>query len=242
LKVSSLKHVVDRIALDLVHGGKHTNLASMQHIKKSCQSVASSVISTTSTPRLSLDIQDRKSFSRPSKNKEVWDGKSVSIKSKSSSMSPSLDSRRQPLSMMNRFVREGTQKSTRPDPKNMRDHQSRTDRVLTAVLHDSSTQNGRVRVNDVWKHVKGFLSEGHLDSAYREALHGGNEQVLIELINVTGPVLDSLSNSTVNKLLSTLSLCVSKLVILEPVIPWLQQVTRFAISPIKYLCDCLLIC
>ena len=45
--------------------------------------------------------------------------------------------------MMNRFVREGTQKGTRPDAKNMSDHQSRTETVLTAVLHDSSTQNGR---------------------------------------------------------------------------------------------------
>ncbi|KAJ8421512.1 hypothetical protein Cgig2_020733 [Carnegiea gigantea] len=238
LKVLSLEHVADRIALDLVHGGKHTNLVNMQHIRKSHQSVASSLTfktGTLKTPRPSVDIQDRNSFLRPSKDKEVWEGKPTGIRSQSSYMSPCLDSWRQPLSMMNRDVmREGSQRNTKQDPKSMSYHQ-RTDRVLTPVLLDSSMQNGRVWAHHFWKCVKGFLSEGDLDSAYREALYSGDEQLLIELINGTGPVLDSLSNSTVNKLLSTLSSCVSEDRILESIIPWLQQVACFAFLPIMWL-------
>lgn len=215
MKVSSLEHAVDRISHD-VHGGKtkNTDLANMKFVEK-CRNVASPGISTTCTPRSSIDLLDRKSSVRPSRNNDVWEGKEVNINCKSNSVSPYLDSRsrRRPLSMMNRsYIGEATEKGSRQDLQNKGYHRT------------NSRQHGRVSENDIWKLIKGFLCEGDLDSAYREALNSGNQPVLIELIDGTGPVLDSLSNKTISDLLTTFASGFLEHRIFESVIPWLQQI------------------
>ena len=89
----------------------------------------------------------------------------------------------------------------------------------------NAQHRARVKENGIYKHIKGLLCEGDIDSAYREALYSGDQQLLIELIDGTGPVLDRLSNETINNLLTTLASYVSEHIIIESIYPWLQQVT-----------------
>lgn len=225
LKVSSLEHAVDRIVHDLVQGGKYADPASIRSVGK-CQNVASPGLSNTSTPRPSVDTQDRNPTAQCSRNKEVWEGKAVGVKNKSNSVSPCLDSRRQPLSMVNRnCIGDGPEKSTGQNLQSMAYHRSiKNDWVMSSTSHGNARQKGRVDKNDIWKCVKGLLCEGDLDSAYREALYSGDQLLLIELIDGTGPALDSLSNETINHLFTALASCVLEHRIVESIIPWLQQI------------------
>lgn len=216
LKVSSLEHAVDRITHDLAHGGKYSDPRDMRYVEK-YQDVASAM-SNTSTPRTSAETLDRNPSSRPSRNKDVWEEKAARVNYSSNSI-------RQPLSMVNRnFKNDRPGDSTGQDLPNMTYHRSK---------HNDTTSKGfarqKVRVNgkDIWNHVKDLLCEGDLDSAYREALHSGNQLLLIELIDGTGPVLDSLSNETISNLFTALASCVVEHRIVDSVIPWLQQVTPY---------------
>ncbi|XP_021715873.1 TORTIFOLIA1-like protein 2 isoform X2 [Chenopodium quinoa] len=244
LKVSSLEHAVDRIVHDLAQGGKYSDLASRGSVEKS-RSVISSGISNNSTPRQSIETQERNLAAQCSSNRNSWEGKAVGMKNKSNPISPCVDSRRQPLSMVNRnHIREGPEKSTGPNLQNTTYHRSRkTDiissnsqgnprqngrvgknDIVSSTSHGNTQLNGRVDNNDLWKYVKSLLCEGDLDSAYTEALYSGDQLLLIELIDGTGPVLDSLSNETINNLFTVLASCASEHRIVESIIPWLQQI------------------
>lgn len=224
-KVSNLEHAVDKLANDVVHIGKCNDHASIRYTEN-CQSVASPGISNTSTPRPSIDMQDRNSSARSSRNKDAWEGKEVVIRNKSNSISPCLDSRRRPLSMVNRnSIGNRPKKSTGHDVQNMNYCQRRqTDRVVSSTSQGLAQQKGNVNENGIWKHVKALLCDGDFDSAYREALYSGDQLLLIELIDGTGPVLDSLSNETISNLFTALASCVLEHRIVESIIPWLQQV------------------
>ncbi|KAL2898882.1 TORTIFOLIA1-like protein 2 [Bienertia sinuspersici] len=176
LKVSSLEHAVDRITHDLVHGAKYSDSTSMRHLEK--------YRSTRKTGNPAA---------RPSRNKDIWEGKSVGTNNKSSSV-------RQPLSMVNRnFIGDASGKSTGQDVQNM-----------TTIEVEKMMESYLQLHMDIWNHVKDLLCEGDLDSAYREALCSGNQLLLIELIDGTGPVLDAT--------------CVVEHRIVESIIPWLQQI------------------
>jgi hypothetical protein len=71
--------------------------------------------------------------------------------------------------------------------------------------------------------VKDFLCEGDLESAYEEALCSIDELVLIELIDRTGPVLESLSSKTAGDVLSILASYFLEQRFTNSIIPWLQQ-------------------
>lgn len=86
----------------------------------------------------------------------------------------------------------------------------------------SSVRNGNG--NDPFEIVKGYLIQGDLDSAYVEALNCGDELVLVDLLDKTGPVLESLSNRTANDVLGTLAFFLSEQQFMNSIIPWLQQV------------------
>ncbi|KAM1281885.1 hypothetical protein ACFX2I_022433 [Malus domestica] len=103
----------------------------------------------------------------------------------------------------------------------------------------SSASNAKVRQNvvdsknNLWKQVKGFLCEGDLDSAYVEALCSGDEIVLVELLEGTGPVLECLLPKTARDVLSTLASYLLEQRFINIIIPWLQQASAF----IHYLCN-----
>ncbi|KAI3715223.1 hypothetical protein L6452_22195 [Arctium lappa] len=70
--------------------------------------------------------------------------------------------------------------------------------------------------------------QGDLDSAYVEALNSGDDLVLVDLLDKTGPVLGSLSNRTANDILTTLASFLTQQQFLTCTIPWLQQAVELS--------------
>ena len=95
--------------------------------------------------------------------------------------------------------------------------------VCGAVSTTWNRQNSLEFKTNLFKHVKSYLSEGDLNSAYAEALCTGDEILLIELIDRTGPVLESLSHKTASDVLSTLASYILEKRFINSIIPWLRQ-------------------
>lgn len=156
--------------------------------------------STVTSPRLSM-CTPRPSVDihnrqplLPKKSNEVWEEKTFSRSKLSSSAKQGVDMWKDPI------IKE----SRNPIGKGIQ----KTSEVK----------------NSPWKLVKDHLSKGDLDSAYVEALHSGDELVLIELLDKTGPVLESLSHKTANDVLGTLASYFLEQRFMNSMIPWLQQV------------------
>lgn len=102
--------------------------------------------------------------------------------------------------------------------------------VKASVGKDMQKSRGlnRFRHNNSQVECKGYLSQGDLDSAYVEALNSGDELVLLDLLDKTGPVLESLSNRTANDILTTLASFLTQRQFMTRTIPWLQQAVELS--------------
>lgn len=216
-KVSGLEDVVDRMAQQLVHGGIYSDLSASKLLKKS--STVTSPRLSMCTPRPSVDIRNRQPL-LPKKSNEVWEEKTFSRSKLNSSAKQGVDMWKDPIIKESRNpIGKGIQKTTGQGA-----HGSQT-RKIDAAFTTSARYTSEVK-NSPWKLVKDHLSKGDLDSAYVEALHSGDELVLIELLDKTGPVLESLSHKTANDVLSTLASYFLEQRFMNSMIPWLQQVSR----------------
>lgn len=244
-KVLGLEHVVDRISQVLVHGGRHSDLTIAKLVKQS-QSVPSPRLSTCSS-RPSVDIHNRPS-SFSAKNSEIWEEKALG-RSRSSNA-----------------TKEGKEMWTDPTVKNGRNPTGKDThkhsglgsqpvgpvRKANSVFASAAGANARLNSgskNNVWQCVKGYLCDGDLESAYVEALCAGDELVLIELVDRTGPVLECLSHKTISDLLSTLASYFLEQQFMNSIIPWLQQASHLpfcytSVSPncIYLFCCVLFLC
>ncbi|XP_057517054.1 TORTIFOLIA1-like protein 2 isoform X2 [Amaranthus tricolor] len=205
--------------MDLFQGFAMSTMDTLSVIQSKVSSLEHAV------DKIAHDVHDKTS-ARPLRKNEIWEGKAVVIKSKSKSIRPCLDSQRRPLSMVNRnFIGAEPETDTAYDLHSMSYHQNiKNDWPNPSTSPSNAQHRARVKENGIYKHIKGLLCEGDIDSAYREALYSGDQQLLIELIDGTGPVLDRLSNETINNLLTTLASYVSEHIIIESIYPWLQQV------------------
>ncbi|XP_059637491.1 TORTIFOLIA1-like protein 2 [Cornus florida] len=219
-QVSCLEHVVDRIAQDLVHGGRYSDQATSKLSKKS-SSIASPRLSTC-TPRPSIDIRNR----QPSllmKNPEVWEEKAFSSSRSSNSARQGMETWTDHRVKLNRNpVRKGSQISS--GHKINVGQTRKNDAIFAPISTTDTRQNSPEISNNPWEFVKGYLLEGDIDSAYVEALCSAEELVLIELLDRTGPVLESLSHKTATDVLSTLVSYLLEQRFIDSIIPWLQQV------------------
>lgn len=220
-KVSGLEHEVDRIGQVLMQDGRRSDSA-ISRLMKQNQSVSSPRPSTY-TPRPSVDIRNRQPSLLSAKNSDIWEGKNFS--------------RSRPINP----AKNGTEMWANPTVKTSRnaigkDMQKRSgqgaqsmgqarkvDSVFAPLSSANSRQSGPESKNCVWQCVKDFLCEGDLESAYEEALCSIDELVLIELIERTGPVLESLSSKTAGDVLSILASYFLEQRFTNSIIPWLQQ-------------------
>ncbi|OMP08295.1 Armadillo-like helical [Corchorus olitorius] len=221
-KVLSLENVVDRMAQDLMQGGRHPDLLSSRGTKQS-QGVSPRLSSCTPTPRPSVDIRNRPPSLLSVKNSDVWEEKTLG--------------RNRPSN----YSKQGMEMWTNHSAKNCRNPAGKdlqkSSRQGTTVIGQtrkneaasapntnlSGRQNYPDSKNGLWQHVKNLLCEGDLDSAYAEALSSGNELVLMELLDRTGPVLESLSHKTACDILTTLASYLLEQRFMNSIIPWLQQ-------------------
>lgn len=222
-KVLGLEHVVDGLAQDLVHGMKYSDLAGTKLLRKG-QNVASPRLSTC-TPRPSIDLPNKQAALKSTKNTEIWEEGTFPRGRSSASAKQDVEIWTDPAGKINRnLVRKGIQNSSVKGTQNMACIQTRkTDAVFSPTSVGKSKQNGLERKNNLWHCVKGFLCEGDIESAYVEALCSGDEFVLVELLDRTGPVLDCLSHKTVNDILCFLVSYFLEQRFMNSVIPWLQQ-------------------
>lgn len=199
-KVSSLEHVVDRMAQNFAHGGRRSESTAKFLTKSS--TTASSRLSTC-TPRLSVDIRNRKSPLQPAKQSDASEECTFGRGKSGNYANQCPDSWMDPTS---------------------RNHASRN-RNWDAVF---SLDNGRCNdlqvKNSLQKVIKGHLSQGDIEAAYVDALNSGDELILIELFDKTGPVLERLSQRTANVIVSSLASFLSEQQFVISIIPWLQQV------------------
>ncbi|KAA8535880.1 hypothetical protein F0562_030883 [Nyssa sinensis] len=220
-KVSGLEHIVDRISQDLVQGGRYSDVATAKLLKRS-PSIASPRLSTCS-PRPSVDIRNRQPSLLSRKNTEVWEEKAFSRSRSSSSTKECVEMWTDPAVKPSRnLIGKGSHKSSGQGTHGAQT--IKTDAVFGPASTTGARQNNSEIKNGVWKLVKGYLSEGDMDSAYMEALCSVDELVLIELLDRTGPVLESLSHKTAPNVLSTLANYLLEQRFINSIIPWLQQV------------------
>ncbi|KAI3814755.1 hypothetical protein L1987_14399 [Smallanthus sonchifolius] len=197
-KVSSLEDVVDQMSENINHGGKHYE--STARLLRKSSTTASPRLSTC-TPRSSVDLHTRKSPLQPIKKSDSWED-STFPRGKSSAVDPMARISRNPVKGMQKGVSGGGLGPT----------------SFANFRHNSlQVENSLCRI------IKGYLSQGDLDSAYVEAMNSGDEMILVDLLDKTGPVLECLSNRTANDVLTTLASFLSEQQFMGSIIPWLQQ-------------------
>ncbi|GJW98799.1 tortifolia1-like protein 2 [Tanacetum coccineum] len=77
-----------------------------------------------------------------------------------------------------------------------------------------------VRISNSWEDFT--FSRSKLSGA--NLVNSGDEMVLVDNLDKTGPVLESLSNRSANDILSTFASFLSQQQFMTSIIPWLQQV------------------
>ncbi|KDP27742.1 hypothetical protein JCGZ_19771 [Jatropha curcas] len=221
-KVSVLEHEVGKISHALLQGGRHSD-STISKPKEQNQSVSSPRIST-STPRPSVDIRNRQPSLLSANNSYIWEEKTVG-------RSRSIHSARQGTEIWTNPAMKTNRNAIMKDMQKTSGHggsamncTQKVDAVGASISSANAMENGPDNNKCMWQRVKGFLCKGDLDSAYVEALSSIDELVLIELLDRTGPVLESLSHKTVIDILSTLASFFLEQRFTKSIIPWLQQV------------------
>lgn len=220
-KVSVLEHEVDRISHALLHGARHSDSAISKLMKQN-QSFSSPRLSTSS-PRLSVDIHNKQPSLFSAKNSDIWE-ENASGRSRSVNLKKATEMRINPTVKTSRNAMKDMQDISGHGASN-RNCTRKVDAVLASVSSANAREIGPENSNCLWQRVKGFLCKGDLDSAYVEALYSVDELVLVELLDRTGPVLESLSHKTVSDILSTLASYFLEQRFMNSIIPWLQQVS-----------------
>ncbi|GFP79426.1 microtubule-associated protein tortifolia1 [Phtheirospermum japonicum] len=199
LKVSNLESVVDNMAQELVHGRRYSDVSASKYLKRS-PSIVSPRLSTC-TPRPSVDSNKQPPL-LPNKHAGLWENTVTKNRSNS-------------FGKQNRDM--WTNATLKPSKSSLGKGNSTS--FGTEIHEDQVRKNGvfslgpptKARLNKVetknnhWKVTKDYLCDGDLDSAYVEALCSSNEIILFDLLDRTGPTLESLSNETASQLLSYLA-------------------------------------
>ncbi|XP_038698488.1 TORTIFOLIA1-like protein 2 isoform X1 [Tripterygium wilfordii] len=220
-KVLGLEIAVDRIAQDLVHGVKYSDSVSSKLMKQN--QGASSPRLSTCTPRPSIDIRNRQPSMFSGKNADIWEENA----SKSRSSNSTKQSAESWTNTMTKNSRNCTaidiQKNSNRGAQSMAQFK-KNNTVFASVSNANARQTSSEIKYSLWQRVKDFLCKGDMESAYVEAISSGDELVLMELLNRTGPVLDSLSHKTVSSILNLFASYFQEQRFLNSIIPWLDQV------------------
>lgn len=217
-KVLGLEHAVDKIVRNFTHLENYSKTPISKGLKNN-ESVSSSPRFSTCTPRPSVDTSYRKPLVL-SKNRELR-GETAFARSRSSTSIRQVEMwRDSTLNIIKNPIADGVGKHVGCN------FQSRKAAELPSVSPCASNteQNILESKNSLWNRIKDFLCVGDLDTAFVEALCSGNDLILIELMDRTGPVLEMLSRNTISDIVSTISAHLLDQRFLDSIIPWLHQV------------------
>lgn len=218
MKVSSLEEMVHGMTQEVVCEGRHIDKSTTKFLKRS-QEYGSPRVSTC-TPRPSVELCNRQLGSMTTKNTESWEDKACTKSRQSGFSKPGVDMWTDPSQKQSKV---STAKGMGRQPT-YGSQARKMDNVFAPVSTLNSRQNTPETKANLWRAIEGCLTDGDLDTAYGEALCSGNELVLFELLDRTGPVLDNLTQKTASSLLNTLASHLFKQRFMNPILPWLQQV------------------
>ncbi|KAI3447282.1 hypothetical protein Pfo_003947 [Paulownia fortunei] len=219
LKVSNLELVVDKMAQELVHGGRQSDPLPSKLLKRGA-SIASPRLSTC-TPRPSVD-SNRQPPLLPTKHMGVWEDRTFT-RSRSNSFRKQNSDMWTDATLKLSKSSSGKGIPTSFCPEIHGDQVRKIDNVFNPVPPTKAGSSKLETKNSPWKVVKDYLYDGDLDSAYGEALCSRNELLLFDLLDRTGPVLENLSKKTASDLLSTMALYLLEQRFVNSIVPWLQQ-------------------
>ncbi|CAJ1951643.1 unnamed protein product [Sphenostylis stenocarpa] len=223
-RMTGLENVFDRLSRESLQGGRHS-YSETSKLGRQSENVASPRFSIC-TPRPAVEI-NKQSGSMSVKNSESWEKKTFSRSQPRIHAGDSSD-------MWKGYKVKPARKGTEKDVFNS----SAKDTIRMGLVKNngifSATRTTNVRNGcsesntNCWKHVKRLVCEGDLNTAYMEALCFNDELILVELLNTTGPVIESLSVKTINALLSTLASYLLEGKLFNMIIPWLQQIVEMS--------------
>lgn len=216
-KVIALELAVGRISQDYIHEDGYASMGGSKCMRKD-ESIDSPRLSLC-TPRTSVDMQQKRPSIMTRRKSEFGDNNSLDRNwSKSANLKQDADV----------WMASSTRSSRSHLGKDCHKFSVQGAQSIVSVQRKgdsgANARHNGPNKNSVWKHIRDFLREGDLESAYAEALILGDEHVLNELVNATGPVLDSLSQKTASDLLCTLASFFMEQRSVGPIVPWLQQV------------------
>lgn len=221
MKVSSLEEMVNGMTQEVVCEGRHDKSAA-KFVQRS-QEFSSPRISTC-TPRPSVELCNRQLSSVTTKSTESWEDKACTRSRQTGFNKPGVDMWTDPSQKQSKVSTSkgiGRQSIYCSQARKM-------DNVFAPVSSLNSRQNTPEIKANLLRAIEGYLTDGNLDTAYGEALCSGNELVLFELLDRTGPVLDNLTQKTASNLLNTLASHLFKQRFMNPILPWLQQMVDLA--------------
>ncbi|CAN8258097.1 unnamed protein product [Cochlearia groenlandica] len=213
-KVVSLEYAVEGIAQNLVLQKSYQDISNFNMMKNNQGS--SSTLSprlSSSTSRVSTGICNRQStLSTSSKYLMARDNKTHGRTRLNESHGMEKKARSNP------FRKTGCQQHTKDDIWSDIGHGRQT-LIQTRTSSDSS-QSVRQPYAEV---IRGSCKEV-VESEYLEVISSGDELALVELLDRTGPVLESMSSNTINELLSILLSYLLERRFMSSILPWLHQV------------------
>ncbi|KAJ0236797.1 hypothetical protein HA466_0254900 [Hirschfeldia incana] len=205
-KVVSLEYAVESIAQNFA---MHSDISNSNFVKLNQGSTVSPRLSSC-TSRTSTDIRNRQSTLSSSKYSMTRDNKTHG-------RTKLNEPQGMEKTRSNAFGESGQQHAREDIWNNI--GQGR--RALSQT---------RQSAESVTKHYAEVMSgtggscEDVVESEYVEVLSAGDEIALVELLDRTGPVLDSLSPNTVNEILSILLSYLLERRFMNSILPWLHQV------------------
>ncbi|ESQ55664.1 hypothetical protein EUTSA_v10024428mg [Eutrema salsugineum] len=208
-KVLSLEYAVEGIAQNFV---LHSDISNSNFVKQNQGRTVSPRLSSC-TSRNSADIHNRQSTLSSSRY-------STTRENKTHGRSKLNESQGIEKTRSNAFGKTGQQHG-REDIWNNIGHGRQTS-IQTRKSSESIGQHYAEVMSGSRKPVN--PCEDLVESEYLEVLSAGDEIALVELLDRTGPVLDSLSSSTVNELLSILLSYLLERRFMNSILPWLHQV------------------
>ena len=204
-KVLSLEYAVEGIAQNFA---LHSDISNSNFVKLNQGSTVSPRLSSC-TSRNSTEVRNRQSTLSSSKYSVTRENKTHG------------------RSKLN--VSQGIEKTPRSAFGETDQQHTREDIWNNIGQGRQTLSQTRKSSESITKHYAEVMSgpggscEDVVESEYLEVLSGGDELALVELLDRTGPVLDSLSSNTVNELLSILLSYLLERRFMNSILPWLHQ-------------------
>ncbi|XP_020581211.1 TORTIFOLIA1-like protein 2 [Phalaenopsis equestris] len=205
LKIESLEGAVDEMGQTFALKGSNFNLEGLNNLKEN------QIESSCSSPRLSTCTHRPASQYRPQSN--LSSTRVKLLKDKLSSRTALISSTKDGLDLLHD-----------PTIKLRKKVKEKEDLIsaLTSSVYSKEENYENVAVD--WRMINDYLCSGDVESAYKEVLLSGDEVNLLDLMNRTGPILESLSPEVATKVLGILSRKFINCSFVHSMIPWLQQV------------------